>query len=388
MKKIAVIGEGILKNDGSAGHRLTLGIIISLLKNGNSVDYFSLIVDESEWLENNYDLNPSIKNNTLNIFKIKLIKKKRLGFSDKIHSFYNKTKLYENIKIFNNQIYDSIISFDSIAISISHNLNSKKFFSIIGDPVGKRFFYSYGLFKNKFRNLILSILIDYLEKKYFKKICLNHSIGMYGAWHAKEWSKAFNKKIIDLRPIHFTEKFDKNRKENSDKIKFIFGGSLNSTASQMSIKVLDKVVYKNLKSILKDNFELKLIGANDLENHELLNKDNVVNMGYVKNFEEECYYSDIFLLPGNYPVGVRTRIMTALSSGCICIAHSSVLKNMPELKELTNFYNYNNLNEFKKIIPEIKKKLLKKDKIKNEILSFYKKYYSIEILQNKLREII
>lgn len=388
MKKIAVIGEGILKNDGSAGHRLTLGIIISLLKNGNSVDYFSLIVDESEWLENNYDLNPSIKKNTLNIFKIKLIKKKRLGFSDKIHSFYNKTKLYENIKIFNNQIYDSIISFDSIAISISHNLNSKKFFSIIGDPVGKRFFYSYGLFKNKFRNLILSILIDYLEKKYFKKICLNHSIGMYGAWHAKEWSKAFNKKIIDLRPIHFTEKFDKNRKENSDKIKFIFGGSLNSTASQMSIKVLDKVVYKNLKSILKDNFELKLIGANDLENHELLNKDNVVNMGYVKNFEEECYYSDIFLLPGNYPVGVRTRIMTALSSGCICIAHSSVLKNMPELKELTNFYNYNNLNEFKKIIPEIKKKLLKKDKIKNEILSFYKKYYSIEILQNKLREII
>ena len=388
MKKIAVIGEGILKNDGSAGHRLTLGIIISLLKNGNSVDYFSLIVDESEWLENDYDINSYIKNNTLNIFKIKLNKKKKLDFLNKIHSFYNKSKLYENIKISNNQMYDNTISFDSIAISISHNLNSKKFFSIIGDPVGKRFFYSYGLFKNKFRNLILSILINYLEKKYFKKICLNHSIGMYGSWHAKEWSIAFNKKIIDLRPIHFTEKFDKNRKENSDKVKFVFGGSLNSTASQMSIKVLDKVVYKNLKSILKDNFELKLIGSDDLENHELLNRDNVLNMGYVKNFEEECYYSDIFLLPGNYPVGVRTRIMTALSSGCICIAHSSVLKNMPELKELRNFYVYSNLNEFKKIILEIKKNLFKKDKIKNEILSFYKKYYSMEILQKKLREII
>ena len=80
MKKIAVIGEGILKNDGSAGHRLTLGIIISLLKNGNSVDYFSLIVDESEWLENDYDINSYIKNNTLNIFKIKLNKKKKLDF--------------------------------------------------------------------------------------------------------------------------------------------------------------------------------------------------------------------------------------------------------------------------------------------------------------------
>jgi hypothetical protein len=33
----------------------------------------------------------------------------------------------------------------------------------------------------------------------------------------------------------------------------------------------------------------------------------------------------------NYPVGVRTRICSALAAGNICIAHPSVLNNMPEL---------------------------------------------------------
>ena len=85
----------------------------------------------------------------------------------------------------------------------------------------------------------------------------------------------------------------------------------------------------------------------------------------------------------NYPVGVRTRLCSALAAGNICIVHNSILGNMPELKKCKSIFFIKSKKDYSLILKRIRKQkslyLLKKESIKffNEN---YKNNYSSKII--------
>ena len=88
-------------------------------------------------------------------------------------------------------------------------------------------------------------------------------------------------------------------------------------------------------------------------------------------------------MPIDYPVGVRTRICSALQAGCYCITSPLVLENMPELKE-RSFIDFSGPSGFCLPALEKYKKISDKEERRRDAHQFYHDYYSPEVASSSI----
>ncbi len=229
------------------------------------------------------------------------------------------------------QNYDAVIAFDSLAVSLLPKISALRKAAILGDPVGKRLWHSSKWYRplTKLKAALLSLA----ETSFFGKLSPDIAIAMFGTGHAKAWQRRMRRPVMDLRPFLPDTELQAER-FISDKIILYFGGTLAGTASKQSVDaIFDAILPALIQRFGEDGIELRLVGDCPGNFREAAQRFKSVKIvGRVDLFETEIAKGLIFILPMNYPVGVRTRICAALAAGNICIAHPSVLKNMPELK--------------------------------------------------------
>ena len=117
-----------------------------------------------------------------------------------------------------------------------------------------------------------------------------------------------------------------------NKIIALHVGSLYSTAGRKALNYLYKEVFPVI-SRLPYEFEVRFVGKCE-KKHMVKSKWSNIDLkflGHLDTLESEFLNADIFLSLLKYSVGVRTRIITALSYGIPVIADSSVAGGLPEL---------------------------------------------------------
>ncbi|TDR76730.1 glycosyltransferase [Paludibacterium purpuratum] len=330
---LLVIAMGRLISNGSAGNAVMCGLVQAALERGWSVSYLALCPEgeEPDW-EQSFDFGASeyrLRRQELNFHAKPCNRYRRFlgGFNLAAVSEMDNLSQCSSYS----DVYDAAIAFDSLPISLIHQISATKKIVILGDPAGKRLWHSTPW--RKPLNKLKAGLLGITEILYFRGLSVNEQVAMFGSGHAKMWSRHLTRRVLDLRPfLPVTEFYDKV--QDNEKPIIYFGGTLAGTASKQSITIIfDGIIPALREKFGKNNVELRLIGKCP-ESFLLKARQyrEISVLGRVDSFEEELQKGDIFILPMNYPVGVRTRVCAALGAGNICIVHPSVFYNMPELR--------------------------------------------------------
>ena len=376
MKKLLIMSMGFLRVDGSAGNSITCGLIESALEDDFKIEYVGF-TDEN-FLETKFvpfNFKEKYKNNLdVNIIPIK---KKKLNILTKFLGTFNQSYIYdldsEKIIPLIEKNFENGIFMESLPIVLSSKLKIRKKLIIFGDPVGAKVKYSNNSWN--LYTLIKSFLLKYLEYFFIKKFSSNSQIAIFGTKHSYDLGNFLNKSIYDIRPFISTSYSKISYKDlknyNQKKIVFNFGGTLATTASKQALKEIINTVLSSIRDCFKKNekYEFKIIGEVCKSYLPILKIDkNIKFTGRVNNFEKELSKGDIFILPMNYPVGVRTRLCSALAAGNVCIVHKSILINMPELKNCKSIFFVNKKNDYNELLNKFKNHkdlfLLKQESIK------------------------
>lgn len=230
------------------------------------------------------------------------------------------------------ETYDCVIAFDSLAISLSRSVSSPKKISILGDPAGRRIWHTSPWSKPVMK--LKAFLVEIAELAFFALTPRREILAMFGSGHSKLWSRLLARNVLDLRPFLNSPIVDLYAKRGDLPIIY-FGGTLAGTASRQSITSIFDEILPALRSRLGSGmFELRFVGDSTKYFQQLSEPHCEIKLlGRVACFEAELAAGDIFILPMDYPVGVRTRVCSALAAGNYCLVHPSVLFNMPELMQ-------------------------------------------------------
>lgn len=339
-RKIVIITGPISKHKYSAGYAVTKGIETGLLGNNFQVELLEIHKEQK------LNFLPWFIKTTLESFKVKPLKKDL----QRVKNSISKT--------------DKVILFEPEGIGIAPFLANKKLI-ILPDQPSLRVRYTLSKSKiNKIKEIIASHLEKILIKKYYS--IPNSSLAVYGAQHCRNLDIK-----IDLRPQLIIEKNYSelsNSKSQEGHITFAFGGTLNGTASKIALKIFKSSAYQTLDFTIV-GYGAKYIGKR-------------LNIPYIEapeNFEKTISQFDCFILAGDYPVGVRTRIISALSQGMIIISHRSVCEGMPELKDCESILFYEQSIDLLTLLKNLKK-IKYRDRLilKEKSRLFYEKNYSLK----------
>jgi hypothetical protein len=107
------------------------------------------------------------------------------------------------------------------------------------------------------------------------------------------------------------------------------------------------------------------------------NIKNLELLPSVNNFEKILSGMNVFIIPTEYYIGVRTRLCSALSAGNFCIVTQAVLLNMPELKfcRSVEVVNFNNNDIMRSIMKYHNLSFHEKIQLNFESKKFFKKNY-------------
>lgn len=250
----------------------------------------------------------------------------------KIHFFEQCNKFIANLK----KKYDNYISLD---LGWAYSLRYKEnVLSILGDPchlvryyrIKKNFFslfYYYSLIRSYSLGSYSTIskLGDQINKK--------NIIASFTKNHATEYSQ---KGLICKTLDWFSPYVSKNKVINLDYklngvLNFLHIGDLSTTASFKMIDYLQNELFEVLKN-KNFNFNIKFIGRYKKiieHNHKNI---NLIFTDHVKDIRREILGSHVFLSLSKYPVGTRTRVLTAMSYGLPCIVDETASLGLYQLK--------------------------------------------------------
>jgi hypothetical protein len=396
MKRVLILSEAKPVQGGKAENTIFGYLSKFILSKNYDLDFYFLD------LKNN--LNDSInKKKIFNFLKKKnfKLKKKKIYLKK---NFFSPFKLFfptidtslkfnfKNIRINNNTSYDLLISLGHCSFYLSRQFKFKKRIFIMGDPPGERLYvYSKINFKNKkdinnFFKLFYSYVCFKLENYYWKWNIdfKNTVIGIFGTATAKRFRNIFKKKlVVDLRPA--MPKLNNRSiyyKKNITKI--ILAGSLGGSFAKSTlanfINLINSFNYPFLKYYLLGHEIEKSISSklvSNLNNLHLLPATN--------NFENILSRMNIFIIPTEYYIGVRTRLCSALSAGNFCIITKAVLLNMPELNycKSVEVVNFNNKEILRSIVKYHNLSYGKKLQLNYESKEFFRNNYLYSVSAKK-----
>jgi glycosyltransferase involved in cell wall biosynthesis len=128
------------------------------------------------------------------------------------------------------------------------------------------------------------------------------------------------------------------RCELDDPPSILLLGSLSGTATRHGLRILPAVMRELDESLGRGAFQVRVTGSGELPDRTLrdLSRMGVVFRGFVEDSAAEIAAADVFFYPSPYPVGARTRIVEALSTGAAIVAHRSAAAGLEALEHGRN----------------------------------------------------
>jgi hypothetical protein len=230
---------------------------------------------------------------------------------------------------------DMTISFDpSLTLVSSPSMGRRK--HILPDPTYLRLWYSaHGVTGSKrYRRRGAAAIALPAEALHIRGIGKHVRLFCFGARHATVWSRITGRRVDSLRPF-----IPSHGEESVEQIQhgvpiIAVGGSLNSTASTLLLAALPEIRDAGRALFGAAGFKLLVVGRGlPTQAAELLDSwpEAIVRQD-VPDFPAAVSAASIFVMTADYPVGVRTRVASALKGGTPCIISKSTLRNMPELE--------------------------------------------------------
>ena len=331
MRLLIVSYERLISN-GSAGTAVMCGLAHAALKRGWEVTYLALCKSLTpEGWELPFDFGDEITrlrqaqllySRQTNGLRGRFLGSFNHAAISRIHSLQCCPEISE--------AYDIVVAFDSLAMALSRLVQAQRRISIIGDPAGRKAWHTTS-WAHPIRKCKACVL-EVLELFFFSRTPREEILAMFGSRHSKYWSRMLGRRVLDLRPFLPSPAVDLETERGTVPIVY-FGGTLAGTASRQSFRLIFEEILPALRNRFgTDMFELRIVGdGTDSIRQMSAPHPEIKLLGRVPCFETELAAGDVFILPMNYPVGVRTRICSALAAGNICLVHPSVLVNMPEL---------------------------------------------------------
>jgi len=352
MKKIAFFSTGIPDHTQGGTGIFNYNLIKELVNKNYSVDVF-LRVDKNflDKYKKNFQSDDLIKKiNSFNLIEQKTNTRNLNFFFNHLKDIYwveGCKKIVNNID--NN--YDAYISLDlGWAIALAER---KNVVSILGDPYCDRIKnslnWNFNLI-NIFRKLRA---ISTGNKNVNKKLGIilngkNRTVCSFSNYHANKFnSENFN--CIQINGFSNYVPIEEVKKNffNNETFTIAHLGDLDTTASRKNLDFLNSSV-KLLSERLKKKIIIKFIGRYSKKAVLSTNNVEIVYAGFVKNLNSELTNCDAVVSASDYPVGIRQRIISALSLGMPCIAHNSVSYGLHQLKQGHDVLYCKNSQEFVK----------------------------------------
>jgi glycosyltransferase involved in cell wall biosynthesis len=336
MKKIAFFSTGIPDpNQGGSGI-FNYYLIKRLLEKNNLVDCFFRV--NKKFLDNH--TNPYLFEKfkkDLNYLHFVNEKKTKNIFSfgrillEGAHHVSECKNVVFNLK----KKYDAYISLDlGWAIALD---NFDNCISVLGDPYHARVIHSIRgknlLPMNYYRKIRALSCISSKTMSSLAPILNNRTfLGSFSKQHAEEYrSKGVNCQTLDWFSPDVGEIFVKKHFFLNNQFNLCHIGDLQTTASRKNIYFLKKSL-----SILSKNINKKIvitfIGRFKEKITSSYSNIEFRYLGFVENLSLELKKYDALISVSDYPVGTRTRIISALSHGLPCISHFAASFGLHQLK--------------------------------------------------------
>lgn len=336
MKKIAFFSTGIPDPTQGGSGIFNYYLIKRILEKNIQLDCF-------------FRVNTNFLKNHVNIYHFDKLKKKinsinfiyekknrnflkfGIGLLKAVHQFYICKKTVLGLK----KNYDAYISLD-LGWAMALN-NFDNCLSILGDPYHSR---ALDNLKgeplspiNYYRKLKALSCISTKTMKYLSSLLNNKKcVGIFSRHHAKDYrAKGINCKLLDwfspqvndhkIKKIFFCKK----------EFNIVHLGDLETSASKKNLKFLVdslEVISKTINKKIIINF----VGRFKEKKKSLYSNIKFKYLGHIEDLSKELNKYDALISVSEYSVGIRTRIITALSYGLPCIAHFSASFGLYKLK--------------------------------------------------------
>ena len=376
MKTVALFSTGVPDPTQGGSGIFNYYIIKELQKKYYLDCYFRV---NKEFIKNHADLNYLKEFKNINIYFI--YEKKTTTFLSfgfnllaKIHFFDQCHNTIVNLK----KNYDNYISLD---LGWAFALRYKKALSILGDPchhtryyrIKKNIFslfYYYSLIRAHslgFHSTITKLGVQINKETLIASFTKNHAI---------EYSqKGLTCKILDWFSPYVPKKKVINLNCNlNNELNFLHIGDLSTTASFKMIEYLEVELLNVLKN-KKFNFTIKFIGRHKEVIKSQHNNIKFIFTDHVKDIRKQIVGSHVFLSLSKYPVGTRTRVLTAMSYGLPCIVDESAMLGLYQLKNNYDVFYTKNSKTFSILIDSIIKNPIILKKISLNGRKSWEKYF-------------
>ena len=241
---------------------------------------------------------------------------------------------------------DAVYVFDTGPVAALQDMNTIPRMATPGDPLHLAWPYRLHLpplRERMSRSYILNLFAYMfaarkLPRWIIQMLSKYESVGFLGAQHAA-WVRENGVEclylplpLIDMAGPEWRKRRD--RASFRGKPKILMLGQPVTTAGLTGLYFFAKQILPVLEREMgTDGFEVLISGRGTLppDLKSLLARPSVHMRGYVDDAAREFSSADLVLAPAPYPVGVRVRIVHALSFGCCVVAHRSSALGIPEL---------------------------------------------------------
>jgi len=224
-----------------------------------------------------------------------------------------------------------------------------------------------------FKTKILNKLEKYISIKMAKTMLDKVTFCGYYAHHYSLFMKNFNKNSTYIRTSIVPPSFVPPQRQNGIK-KIILAGDLTGTVTISSIIFLKKFLQKYYEKLPAD-LKFNIFGYGQLDAYFQKYK-NLYYMGVSNNLILEFDKYSCLLACNEIDLGIRVRIITALSYGALVLTHESNVLGIPELKHGKNCIIFKNIDDLYKIFNSLSDNKFNINQIKkNALKTFYKYFY-------------
>jgi len=357
------------------------------------------------------NINKELFENCENFLKLNAVKYQIVFFNIKKKNFYKKIKnliislifktpeyfFYEQSNlnkktrdIFDNKNFDKIICYHFDALSACYLNNHKETICFMGDLIheprnairknfNKNLFVN---FLNKLETFIsIRITVNMLSKFQNIGFCANH------------YKMLVEKKIPNTNyfrvPLIKPEKIIDYKSKNNNINTILLIGDLTGTVTISSLLFLKKFL-DFTKNEIKQHFKFNIIGSGQIRDElkNLKDHDCVEFKGVNHSISNVFNNSSILLVSNEITVGIRVRIITAMSHGLVVLTHSSNLNGIPELEHNKNVLVFSSAKELEDLFLGIKESRFDLNKISKEALFTFNNFFyykeAVDDLEKKL----
>lgn len=260
-----------------------------------------------------------------------------------------------------------------------------------------------GEFRSQFENKgtlhkIKTFYASFLSKRGMKRICQKiNLLGFFPAHYADWFNQYSDRKDV----LYFRTPSHDNSKENwqtlrdnsrTTKFKILLMGDLNSTVTSIGIYEFATQTLKYLdESIGEDNYEVHFVGGGEPPRgteQYLLNKKSILFRGRVYPPDEEFLSCNVMVVPTPITLGIRVRIITAMSFGTPIVTHVANKAGIPELQHGKNCLIANDASEIGKLIFDIFENMDLQKMLEYNSKSTFMEYFSEQKAANQIIQIM